>query len=123
MSSSIAIPKARQSGADQRTNSNITSSTPQSPDTRMSTSLSSSLATSSPAGSVEHWDSPVAKRSAEEKGKGKRISFSQAVESPPHPRRVSWLGNEISRSEHTVVDVGNIGGIPRLVSRLFGGIL
>jgi hypothetical protein len=60
--------------------------------------------------------SPVAKRSAEEKGKGKRSSFGPGVEAEPRPRRVSWLGNEISRSEHTVVDVGNIGGVPRLVS-------
>ncbi|KAB8345952.1 hypothetical protein FH972_023004 [Carpinus fangiana] len=122
MSASIAIPNARKVELEDTTLPSAASPSNHTHSIRMS-SMGSSLATSSPASSsVDSWTSPVAKRSAEEKGKGKRSSFGPVGNGEQRPHRMSWLGDEISRSEYTVINVGDIGGVPRLQARDSTGI-
>lgn len=92
MSSSIPIPTARN------------------PAHRSAAAYSPSSSSSYASSSASLSDSPVGKG----KGKGKEREID--VSAAPQPRRQSLLGSSLSKSEHTVVDLGAGGGTPRLVS-------
>ncbi|KAL1586033.1 hypothetical protein WHR41_04785 [Cladosporium halotolerans] len=92
MSSSIPIPTARN------------------PAHRSAAAYSPSSSSSYASSSASLSDSPVGKG----KGKGKEREID--VSAAPQPRRQSLLGSSLSKSEHTVVDLGAGGGMPRLVS-------
>lgn len=99
MSSSIPIPSSRNKRPAR--NSSISASY------NYATTPGSSYASSSAA------YSPSSPYGASPAGLGKGKGKEREVD--VQPRRASLLGNSLSKSEHTVVDLGH-GGAPRLVS-------
>lgn len=113
MSSSIPIPASRNLNK-QSAHTRRTSSTSSTSSYYPYHHNSASTPGSSYASSHHHYSpSSFSDSSKSGKGKGKEREVEAVVHS--QPRRASLLGSSLSKSEHTVIDLGH-GGAPRLVS-------